>query len=202
MCYRLRRFPISHVRQRALRGPSGLTGAESSTFFLPKLVGLRRAMQFALMNPRLDAAAALDWGLVTEVHPAGEFDVAVEKLARQLASGPTEALGIAKRLMNQAAGVDRLDHHLDQELDHLAAIADGPAFKEGITAFFEKRPANFEGMTSSKGAVSSSAPRPTQWGEGGRRPGEGPCSSGCQPTCARRHTCEVTHAVPALRHAL
>lgn len=122
---------------------TGLTGAESSTFFLPKLIGLRRAMQFALMNPRLDARAALEWGLLTAVHPAGEFEQAVEKLARELASAPTEALGIAKRLLNQAAGVDRLDHHLDQELEQLAAIADGANFQEGIAAFFEKRPPVF-----------------------------------------------------------
>lgn len=122
---------------------TGLTGAESSTFFLPKLIGLRRAMQFALMNPRLDARAALEWGLVTAVHPTAEFEQAIEKLARELASAPTEALGIAKRLLNQAAGVDRLDHHLDQELEQLAAIADGPNFQEGIAAFFEKRPAVF-----------------------------------------------------------
>jgi 2-(1,2-epoxy-1,2-dihydrophenyl)acetyl-CoA isomerase len=122
---------------------TGLTGAESSTFFLPKLIGLRRAMQFALMNLRLDARAALEWGLLTAVHPTGELEQEVEKLARELASAPTEALGIAKRLLNQAAGVDRLDHHLDQELEQLAAIADGTNFQEGITAFFEKRPAVF-----------------------------------------------------------
>ncbi len=122
---------------------TGLTGAESSTFFLPKLIGLRRAMQFALMNPRLDARAALEWGLLTAVHPADEFEEAVRKLARELASAPTAALGIAKRLLNQAAGVDRLDPHLDQELEQLAAIADGTNFQEGIAAFFEKRPPVF-----------------------------------------------------------
>lgn len=122
---------------------TGLTGAESSTFFLPKLIGLRRAMQFALMNPRLDANAALEWGLITAVHPSEEFEGAVDKLARELASAPTEALGIAKRLLNQAAGVDRLDHHLDRELEQLASIADGANFAEGIAAFFEKRPPLF-----------------------------------------------------------
>ena len=122
---------------------TGLTGAESSTFFLPKLIGLRRAMEFALLNPRLDAHAALEWGLLTAVHPAGEFEDAIRKVAGELASAPTEALGIAKRLLNQAAGVDRLDHHLDQELEQLAAIADGANFEEGITAFFEKRPPSF-----------------------------------------------------------
>jgi 2-(1,2-epoxy-1,2-dihydrophenyl)acetyl-CoA isomerase len=124
---------------------TGLTGAESSTFYLSKLVGLRRAMQFVLMNPRLDARTALEWGFLTAVFPATEFESRVTQLAQQLAAGPTEALGIAKRLIHQAAGVDRLDPHLDRELEHLAAIADGADFAEGMTAFFEKRAPVFSG---------------------------------------------------------
>jgi hypothetical protein len=49
------------------------------------------------------------------------------------------------RLVNQAAGVDRLDYHLDQELEHLARIADGPDFAEGLEAFFARRPPRFRG---------------------------------------------------------
>jgi len=45
--------------------------------------------------------------------------------------------------MNEAAGMDRLDYHLDREIENLARIADGPNFAEGIAAFFEKRPAGF-----------------------------------------------------------
>ena len=61
------------------------------------------------------------------------------------AAGPSEALAIAKSLVNQAAGVDRLDWHLDRELEHLARIADGEDFAEGLASFFDKRPAVFEG---------------------------------------------------------
>ena len=53
------------------------------------------------------------------------------------------ALGIAKGLINQAAGMDRLDVHLDRELDHLTRIADGEEFAEGIDSFFAKRPPRF-----------------------------------------------------------
>jgi 2-(1,2-epoxy-1,2-dihydrophenyl)acetyl-CoA isomerase len=120
-------------------GKTGLTGAESSTFFLPRLVGFRRAMQLVLLNPRLTARAALDWGLVTEVVPDADFDICLRQLSEKIAQGPTEALGIAKQLINQAAGVDRLDFHLDRELESLAAIANGSNFAEGIDAFFEKR---------------------------------------------------------------
>lgn len=124
-------------------GKTGLTGAESSTFFLPRLLGLRRAMQLVLLNPRLTARAAHEWGLVTEVVPDAMFDSRLRTIAGELAQGPTEALGIAKQLINQAAGVDRLDFHLDRELENLAAIANGKNFAEGIAAFFEKRPPAF-----------------------------------------------------------
>jgi 2-(1,2-epoxy-1,2-dihydrophenyl)acetyl-CoA isomerase len=126
-------------------GKTGLTGAESSTFFLPRLIGLRRAMELVLLNPRLDAAAARDWGLVNAVFPAEGFDERVLAIARQLAEGPTEALGIAKGLVHQAAGVERLDHHLDREIESLARIADGADFSEGLESFFERRAPRFAG---------------------------------------------------------
>jgi 2-(1,2-epoxy-1,2-dihydrophenyl)acetyl-CoA isomerase len=126
-------------------GKTGLTGAESSTFFLPRLIGLRRAMELVLLNPRLDAARALDIGLITAVYPSAGFDAAVQSVARQLAAGPTSAYGVAKALLNQAAGVEGLDAHLDQELDSLARIANGTDFAAGIADFFARRPARFAG---------------------------------------------------------
>jgi len=127
-------------------GKTGLTGAESSTFFLPRLVGLRRAMELVLLNPRLDAKTALDWQLVNAVYPAEGFDERVVGVARRIAAGPAEALGIAKGLVHQAAGVDRLDFHLDREIEALARIADGKDFREGLDAFFEKRAPEFGGV--------------------------------------------------------
>jgi len=124
---------------------TGLTGAESSTFMLPRLVGLRRAFELLLLNPRIDAARAVEIGLATAVWPVETFDDEVQQVAQRLASGPTEALGIAKELLNQAAGMDRLDVHLDRELDCLARIADGRNFAEGIDAFFAKRQPQFGG---------------------------------------------------------
>lgn len=122
---------------------TGLTGAESSTFMLPRLVGLRCAFELLFLNPRLTPQRALEIGLITAIYPADTFDADVAALAAQLASGPTEAMGIAKELINQAAGMDRLDVHLDRELQHLARIADGGDFAEGIDAFFGKRQPRF-----------------------------------------------------------
>jgi len=122
---------------------TGLTGAESSTFMLPRLIGLRRCFELLLLNPRLDAARALEFGLINTVVPSAAFEDEVRRIAQQLAAGPAEAFGIAKELLNQAAGMDRLDLHLDRELEQLARIANGADFAEGIDAFFEKRPARF-----------------------------------------------------------
>jgi enoyl-CoA hydratase/carnithine racemase len=92
----------------------------------------------------LTARDALDWGLINRVVPDGSLDAEVLKIATELAESPTAAVGVAKNLLNQAAGMDRLDVHLDAELTELARIADGPNFAEGLAAFFEKRSPEFE----------------------------------------------------------
>lgn len=124
-------------------GKTGLTGAESSTFLLPRLVGLRKSMELMLLNPRLTARDAFALDLVTRVIDQRRFDQEVMTVAQTLAAGPTRAFAVAKALINQAAGVDRLDFHLDQELQHLVRSANSEEFKEGLTAFFAKRPAVF-----------------------------------------------------------
>lgn len=137
-------------------GRTGLTGAESSTFLLPRLVGLRQAMGLLFLNPRLDARAARDAGLVNDVFPTERFDEEVMQVAHRLAAGPTRAFAVAKGLVNRAAGMDRLDYHLDQELECLVRSADGEEFTEGMSAFFDKRAASF----SSEPGPGSAARRP------------------------------------------
>lgn len=126
-------------------GRTGLTGAESSTFFLPRLIGLRRSMELVLLNPRLSAQKALDMGLVSAVYPTERFEAESLALARRLAQGPTGAYAVAKGLINQAAGVDRLDYHMAQELDSLERVAGGGDFAAGLDAFLAKEPARFKG---------------------------------------------------------
>ena len=118
---------------------TGLTGAESSTFMLPRLIGLRRSMELMLLNPRLTAAQARDYGLVSEVFPLVSVEQQTMALAERLAAGPSHAFATAKELLNQAAGMDQLDAHLDRELQELARAADGAEFAAGLTAFFESK---------------------------------------------------------------
>ncbi len=122
---------------------TGLTGAESTTFLLPRLVGFRKAMELVLLGTRQTAREAQAIGLVNEVVPDDQLDARALELAQQLAEQPTAAVGVAKRLLNRAAGMDRLDVHLDAELAELARIADGGNFAEGIAAFLEHRAAKF-----------------------------------------------------------
>jgi 2-(1,2-epoxy-1,2-dihydrophenyl)acetyl-CoA isomerase len=124
-------------------GRTALTGAESSTFMLPRLVGLRRAMELMLLNPRLSARQALDYGLITAVFDNATFEREAMQVAERLAEGPRRAFAIAKELLNQSAGMDQLDAHLDRELQELARVADGSEFAEGLAAFFAKRQAVF-----------------------------------------------------------
>ena len=120
---------------------TGLSGAESTTFLLPRLVGWRKAMELVLTGPRLGPHEALELGLINAI--AADVDGDARALAHRLAEAPTEAVGIAKGLMNAAAGMERLDAHLDQELRALARVADGANFAEGLDAFFGKRPPRF-----------------------------------------------------------
>lgn len=122
---------------------TGLSGAESSTFMLPRLLGLRKAIEFVLLSPRLTARDAFNWGLVSQVFPNGSFEQKARALVARLAESPAAAVAAAKGLLNQAAGMEQLDVHLDAELTELSRVADGTEFAEGIDAFFSKRVPRF-----------------------------------------------------------
>ena len=115
-----------------------------ATWSLPRVVGLRKAMELTLLSEKIDAHEALRLGIVNRVVPAGELVEETTKLARRVAIGATHAYGQSKKLLISA--FDRtLTEQLDAEVDSFASCAATADFQEGISAFFEKRSAKFLG---------------------------------------------------------
>jgi 2-(1,2-epoxy-1,2-dihydrophenyl)acetyl-CoA isomerase len=121
----------------------GLTPDGGATFALPRIVGIKKAMEIVLLGERFGADDALRLGLVNRVVPEAELGAAVEKLAAAMASGPTLALRNGKRLINQSLGTS-LSVQLDAEAKSFGACSATPDFVEGIGAFLDKRPPRFD----------------------------------------------------------
>ena len=115
-----------------------------ASWALPRLVGLRRALEIALLGDTYGAAEAERLGLVNRVMPAAELDAAVQELAQRLAGGPTLAYGHMRRLMRNAFDHD-LPTQLAAEGDAFVACTHSADLPEGIEAFHAKRPAAFQG---------------------------------------------------------
>ena len=123
----------------------GLTPDGSSTYFLPRIVGLKNAIELTLTNRTLSAQEAAGLGIVTRVVPdAGLLDEA-SALARTLAAGPTKAFGKAKHLLESAL-TETLETQMELEGRAIADAARGPEAAEGIAAFIAKRPPNYTGQ--------------------------------------------------------
>ncbi len=116
----------------------------SSSYFLPRLIGLRRALELHYTNRVLSAREAMDWGLVNRVHPDAEFPGAVAGLARELAHGPTQAFGRAKLLFHQSTQ-ESLETQMELEAQAIAASGHTEDFRNGVVAFARKQPVTFTG---------------------------------------------------------
>jgi len=116
----------------------------SSSYFLPRLIGLRRALELYLTNRVLSAREALEWGLVTRVVPDAELAPAVDALARALAQGPSKAFGAAKRLFHQSTW-ESLETQMELEAQAIAASGHTEDFANGVAAFASKRQPTFKG---------------------------------------------------------
>ena len=124
---------------------AGLTPDGSSTYFLPRKVGLRRALELTLMNPMLSAAQAQEYGLVTRVVPDAELLAEATATAEEIAAGPTVALGAARRLFHSGL-VETLETQMELETQAIARMATTADGREGIQAFLEKRAPTFSGQ--------------------------------------------------------
>jgi 2-(1,2-epoxy-1,2-dihydrophenyl)acetyl-CoA isomerase len=120
----------------------GMAPDGGSTYFLPRLVGFKRAMELTLTNRVLSAREACEWGLVTEVVAAEKLAARAEELARSLAQGPTGAFGAAKRLLHSGWN-QSLETQMELESKAIAETGGTADGKEGIRAFVEKRKAKF-----------------------------------------------------------
>lgn len=121
---------------------AGLAPDGGSTWWLPRLVGMRLAQEMALTNRRLSAEEAVAHGLWTRVVPDAGLEGEAAALAARLADGATRALGHAKRLL-VSSGAESLETQMEFEARAIAEAARGPESTEGITAFLEKRPPRF-----------------------------------------------------------
>jgi len=120
----------------------GVSPDGGSTFFLPRHVGAKKAMEIALLGDRFDAANALALGLVNEVVPAAALGERTTALARRLAQGPADALAGTKRLLNRSFDAP-LPVQLQAEAESFASCAATGDFTEAVAAFIEKRPPRF-----------------------------------------------------------
>jgi 2-(1,2-epoxy-1,2-dihydrophenyl)acetyl-CoA isomerase len=116
----------------------------SSTYFLPRLIGLRRTLELHFTNRTLSAREALDWGLVNRVHPDAEFSAAVAAFARELAQGPTAAFGRAKLLVHQSTQ-ESLETQMELEAQAIAQSGATEDFRNAVAAFAAKQPVRFSG---------------------------------------------------------
>jgi 2-(1,2-epoxy-1,2-dihydrophenyl)acetyl-CoA isomerase len=125
-------------------GKVGLVPDSGASFFLPKYLGLAKAVELAFTGDPLTATDASHLGLVARVSPAASFARDWLEFAQQLADGPTRAFALTKRALNQAADAT-LNEQLALEAELQGEAAGTTDFLEGLTAFREKRPARFVG---------------------------------------------------------
>src|SRR3984957_11076975 len=122
----------------------GLVPDCGSTWLLPRLIGKARSVELSLMGERLPAERALEWGLVNRVHDDAVLMEEAMKLAHELANGPTVALSLIRKLYWDSPDNSFEDQlNLESQSQRMAGAAED--FKEGVTAFLEKRPAKFKG---------------------------------------------------------
>ncbi len=122
----------------------GLSPDCGGSFFLPRAVGAKHAAELMMTGDSISAERAAEIGMINRVLPADELAVYAFDMAKRLAAGPTAAIGRVKEMLNESSS-NNLEAQL--ALEHRLQIESGRAadFKEGVSAFLEKRPAEFKG---------------------------------------------------------
>lgn len=122
----------------------GVSSDMGASWSLPRILGLRRALQMALAGETVGAEEALRLGLVNYVVPLSDLGNETDELAARIAAAPPLALGAMKRLMRDSRGRD-LALQLDAERDSFRRCCGSEDFKEAVSAFFEKRRGSYQG---------------------------------------------------------
>lgn len=125
-------------------GALGLTADGGNTWFLPRMVGMRRAQELFLLNLRLTAQEALAFGLVSRLVPDDQVENEAATLAAKLAAGPTRAFGAVRRMLRQSFETG-LSDQLDAEKESIVVTSATDDAHEGIAAFVAKRRPRFRG---------------------------------------------------------
>ena len=121
---------------------AGLSPDGSSTYYLPRLVGWRRAQELILTNRTVSAEDAAHWGLVTECVHDARLAARADELAKQMATGARQSMSAVKKLL-MSSFTNGLEEQMEWEGRLIAACADSPDGEEGISAFLQKRPPRF-----------------------------------------------------------
>ena len=124
----------------------GLIIDAGSSYFLPRLLGSQKAFELASTGRIVEAQECLELGLVNKVVPANELDKVVAETALMYAQGATQAIGLIKKVLNQSYH-STLEEMLELEAENQDKAGKTPDFIEGVTAFLQKRKANFKGFT-------------------------------------------------------
>ncbi|MDG2341135.1 MAG: 2-(1,2-epoxy-1,2-dihydrophenyl)acetyl-CoA isomerase PaaG [Paracoccaceae bacterium] len=122
----------------------GLIPDTGGSWHLPHLIGEARAKGLAFTAEPLRATQAEDWGLIWKAYPDDALMDEARKLTSTLASGPTLGLGLSKQCIQSAAS-GSLSDHLETEADAMKICGESDDYAEGVSAFLQKRPAEFKG---------------------------------------------------------
>lgn len=122
----------------------GLVPDSAGTFFLPRLIGFQRASALMLLGDKVSAKEALAMGMLYKMVTHDNLEEEVLKIANTLAVMPTKALGMTKQLLN-ASMTNTLEEQLRMESKYQIEAAQSEDYKEGVTAFMEKRKPEFKG---------------------------------------------------------
>lgn len=122
----------------------GLVLDSGSSYFLPRIVGSNRAFELSTMGTKVKAQQALEWGMVNRVVPHEELDATVTEIAAYYAAAPTKAIALMKKMLNKSFNSD-LDTMLQYEAYCQEIAGNSADYKEGVTAFNEKRKPEFKG---------------------------------------------------------